>query len=634
MTVEQGSSQTVLAETEQLHSRLRIYQPYLNPAQKAQIHEKAIAFDISFNTDANSREYELFKALHARQNEPGMEPSDFWGLLSSKFELKSPISFNRFHEKAEAARLAGADCYIINPMIGNAAIYANVMEHAQSGGHVSMSAIFPYLQSLGLPVQALQGAEHFFFCNYIVGNSRFWGGYFGFCEAILATLDEEVAKASDIGKVYSGGGQYARDASASMRPFLIERLLGYFLQVAASQGLIFATYRPDETDFEWKFGPRLGPMLHALYETKQALVNNGDQAAGKIWMEARLPIVREPGLVWQLDDPPGWLAAKRPEENTQKTREPAKASAPPRPAEQTSSAATPKSLTPFAGGWEKHRNRHCIWIVTPPGYVHSHAFDEVAGALSGAFAELGGSAPVVRDLNELAGRAPIIYGANLLDASIIGALPSDSVIVNLEQVSAESAWFSDSYVALLKAFPVIDYSPRNRANLAARGIEHVGLLEIGYHSSLKCIRPAKTKDFDVLFYGSQVDRRQKILTALQGAGLKVAHLFGAYGRERDEAISRSKLVINMHYYQSAVFEIVRVSYLLANGVCVLTEGVPDEPDLKPFVGGLAIEPYDRLVERCIALVNDDRERVTLGARGWDIMRRRSQSAMLKTLIGP
>ena len=633
MTVQQGSGQMDLPAKEPRHSRLRIYQPYLNPAQKAQIHEKAIAFDISFNTDANSREYELFKALHTRQTGPDTEPSDFWGLLSSKFELKSPISFDRFHEKAEEARNAGADCYIINPMIGNAAIYANVMEHAQSGGHVSMGPIFPYLQSLGLPVQALQGAEHFFFCNYIVGNSRFWGGYFGFCEAILTKLDEEVAKASEVGKVYSGGGQYSRDASASMRPFLVERLLGYFLQMATSQGLKFATYKPDDTDFAWKFGPRLGPMLHALYETKQALVSEGDQAAGKIWMEARLPIVREPQLVWQLDDPPGWLAARRPAESAQGAAAAPKAPAAPQSAEAALSVTPSKSLTPFAGGWEKHRNRHCIWIVTPPGYVHSHAFDEVAGALSGAFAELGGSAPIVRDLGELAGRAPIIYGANLLDASIISALPSDSVIVNLEQVSAESAWFSDSYVALLKAFPVIDYSPRNRANLAARGISHAGLLEIGYHSSLKCIRPAKTKDFDVLFYGSQVDRRQKILTALQNAGLKVAHLFGAYGRERDEAISRSKLVINMHYYQSAVFEIVRVSYLLANGVCVLTEGDPEEPDLNPFVGGLAIEPYERLVERCVALVNDDRERMTLGARGWDIMRRRSQSDILKTLIG-
>jgi hypothetical protein len=621
-----------LPATEHPHPGLRIYQPYLNPAQKAQIHQKAIAFDISFNTDANSREYELFKALHALQNGPGMEPSDFWGLLSSKFELKSPISFDSFYEKASEAHSAGADCYILNPMIGNAAIYANVMEHAQSGGHVSMGPIFPYLQSLGLPVQALQGAEHFFFCNYIVGNARFWGGYFSFCDAILAKMDEEAAKASDVGKVYSGGGQYFRDASASMRPFLIERLLGYFLQVATSQGLKFATYHPDETDFEWKFGPRLGPVLHALYETKQALVNNGDQAAGKIWMEARLPLVREPQLVWQLDDPPGWLATKRPVENRQ---EPAPPTATPRhPAAPKEIVATPTSLTPFAGGWEMHRNRHCIWIVTPPGYVHSHAFDEVAAALSGAFAELGGSAPVVRQFSEFAGRAPIIYGANLLDAAIIGNLPSDSVIVNLEQVSAESAWFSDSYVALLKAFPVIDYSPRNRANLVARGIDHAGLLEIGYHSSLKCIRPAKTKDFDVLFYGSQVDRRQKILSALQDAGLKVAHLFGAYGRERDEAIARSKLVINMHYYQSAVFEIVRVSYLLANGVCVLTEGDAEEPDLKPFAGGLAIEPYDRLVERCIALVNDDRERMTLGARGWDIMRRRTQSLMLKTLIGP
>ncbi|MGO8536118.1 glycosyltransferase family 1 protein, partial [Rhizobium ruizarguesonis] len=75
-----------------------------------------------------------------------------------------------------------------------------------------------------------------------------------------------------------------------------------------------------------------------------------------------------------------------------------------------------------------------------------------------------------------AGRAPIIYGGNLLPAEIVSHLPKDSVIINLEQVSEESIWINSRYTSILKSFPVLDYSPRNRENLAAKGIDHGGVL--------------------------------------------------------------------------------------------------------------------------------------------------------------
>jgi hypothetical protein len=57
-----------------------------------------------------------------------------------------------------------------------------------------------------------------------------------------------------------------------------------------------------------------------------------------------------------------------------------------------------------------------------------------------------------------------------------------------------------------------------------------------------------------------------------------------WGTIRDEMIGRSKLVLNLTGYESAntIFEIVRVSYLLANGravVCQKREGIEIESDL-------------------------------------------------------
>lgn len=286
----------------------------------------------------------------------------------------------------------------------------------------------------------------------------------------------------------------------------------------------------------------------------------------------------------------------------------------------------------FQHGWDFHKDRHCIWIVSPAGYIHSKAFAEVAASLSGAFSELGGSAPVVTDVAQFAGRAPIIFGANLLSARVAAMLPPDSVVVNLEQIMAGYAWFKEEYKAILQSRPVLDYSPRNKENLRSHGIDGVDVLEIGYHPSLARIPTVNNKDIDVLFYGSVSERRAKILQELAASGLGVVHLFGEYGARRDQAISRSKVVLNMHNSDNGVFEIVRVSYLLANKICVMTEGDIADPEIQPFASGLAVEPYERLVDRCVELCKDPKQRGILAGNGQAAMKARSQAAYLRDLM--
>jgi hypothetical protein len=290
-------------------------------------------------------------------------------------------------------------------------------------------------------------------------------------------------------------------------------------------------------------------------------------------------------------------------------------------------------LMAFPGGWEHHRDRHCIWIVSPKGYVHSRAFDEVALGLHFAFAELGGRAPLVTEPSNWNGRIPIVFGANLLPANAANWLPKGTILVNLEQVSTESSWINGAYVGLLRQFPVLDYSPKNRDELYRLGIAHAGLLRVGYSRGLTRIVHAPVKEFDVLFYGSMNERRRDVLLALREAGLNVGILFGVYGEERDAAIARCKMVINIHHFAAQVFEIVRVSYLLANRVCVLTEGQVGDPDLAPYAGGLASAAYDELVARCLSLVANDDERNLLATTGFEIMGGISQAAILRETIG-
>ena len=231
---------------------------------------------------------------------------------------------------------------------------------------------------------------------------------------------------------------------------------------------------------------------------------------------------------------------------------------------------------------------------------------------------------------DLGGRLPIVLGAHLLAPGT--ELPAGSIVLNLEQAGAGNPNFTDSYRALLKRHAVLDYSARNARALRRDGVETVRILPIGYAPTLARVTHRAQKDIDILFYGSLNERRQKVLADLERAGVSVVHRFGVYGRERDALIGRARIVLNLHYYEMAIFEVVRVSYLLANGAAVVTEGEEDDEDIAPFREGLALAPYDGLVETCRALLADERRRASLARSGLSLMLRRRQSDLLRQLM--
>ena len=60
-----------------------------------------------------------------------------------------------------------------------------------------------------------------------------------------------------------------------------------------------------------------------------------------------------------------------------------------------------------------------------------------------------------------------------------------------------------------------------------------------------------------------------------GPDFRVRAESGVRGAERDALIARARLVLNLHFYPTAIFELVRVSYLLANGKAVVAECGPE-----------------------------------------------------------
>ena len=271
-------------------------------------------------------------------------------------------------------------------------------------------------------------------------------------------------------------------------------------------------------------------------------------------------------------------------------------------------------------------NAFCIWIVTPPGYSHSHCFDEVALALSEAFAALGLNAPIVTEARAVRGTA-IVLGGNIL-AQWNVPLPPDLILYNLEQIGPDS---DAAYLALLRRFAVWDYSVQNIAALAKLGIA-ARLCGIGYMPGLTRIAPAP-QDIDVLFIGSSSPRRQQALDRIGATGARVVSGFDVYGAARDAVIARARIVLNLHFYATRVFEIVRVSYLLANRVCVVSEEGADGALEAPLKDGIAFAPFEDLPSVCSRLLADDAARAALADKGFALMSALSQVPMLEQALG-
>ena len=156
---------------------------------------------------------------------------------------------------------------------------------------------------------------------------------------------------------------------------------------------------------------------------------------------------------------------------------------------------------------------------------------------------------------------------------------------------------------------------------------------IGYAAPMTRLPAVENHPTDVLFYGSLNERRRAVLRALEQAGLRVRYLFGVYGPERDKAIAEAKMVLNMHFYEAGIHELVRTSHLLANAKAVVSECNADtEIDDEDMRRAMLTAPYDQLVETCVALARDDERRLRAEQTGFAMFVRRSQWAMLARAI--
>ena len=269
-------------------------------------------------------------------------------------------------------------------------------------------------------------------------------------------------------------------------------------------------------------------------------------------------------------------------------------------------------------------------VVRPQGHGLNNPVTEAMDGLRYAFTELGSTVDIAH--NEF-----ILDGINILFFSFFitaqDVIPPNTIVFNVDQIDEGSIVLPKDYIEQLNRFVIWDYSLRNikriQSKISTVRIQHV---EIGYAPILTRIREVETQDIDVLFYGALNARRKNILDKLVELGFKVIFFDTAYGEERDNYIARAKVVLNVHYYEAKIFEIFRVSYLLANSKAVVSEcgdGTEMDGELREAV--VAVE-YDEIVDACARLISDDKSRKEIEKRGFSIFQRRNQTQILQNII--
>jgi SAM-dependent methyltransferase len=271
-----------------------------------------------------------------------------------------------------------------------------------------------------------------------------------------------------------------------------------------------------------------------------------------------------------------------------------------------------------------------ITVIRPQGYLHTEAFRELAETLQAGLQSLGYTSRTEENSFD-PGWTNLILGAHLLAPDQMQAIPQGSIIYNLEQLGGPL--LKRAYYEIATRRQVWDYDLRNIEYWKQFNGTYAPVhVPIGYVPELSRIRALPCQDIDVLFYGSLNDRRNRILNALKNAGVKVHTAFGVYGKDRDDLIARAKIVLNVHFYESKVFEIVRVSYLLANSKAVVTECSEDTEMEEGLCHAVLSLPYDGLVEGCCSLLQNEADRQALEKRGFQWFSKRKESDILSNAL--
>jgi glycosyltransferase involved in cell wall biosynthesis len=202
-------------------------------------------------------------------------------------------------------------------------------------------------------------------------------------------------------------------------------------------------------------------------------------------------------------------------------------------------------------------------VVIPNHDPHLQCYREMALATEWGLEQLG------HEVGAGDGFRPIYFGLPR------GPIPADAILFNGEQVGTTSLWHHRRLHEIYKRHAVWDYSAANAARYSGYGLARPSVVRPGYTPLFAADWSEAPKIYDVVFVGSSNHRRDTLLEKITKKHSVLRVPFGVYGEERDRFLASARLCLNIHFYDSAIFEAVRCSYMTLHRLLVLTESSAD-----------------------------------------------------------
>jgi hypothetical protein len=188
--------------------------------------QELLEYDCSSNPYANEREVFHMRDFFATGQYMGAKYS---GLFSPRFTEKTGLT--GYSVKRFINANPGYDVYVFDRNVIQPYQFFNIWEHGEHC-HPGLKALSSDLfKESGLNFEINQFPRQTWkeiaFCNYWVGNAKFWSEFMLFLDPVLKTLDRDASG----GRKYYRPTEYSREGNYLFIPFILERMFSTFISM-------------------------------------------------------------------------------------------------------------------------------------------------------------------------------------------------------------------------------------------------------------------------------------------------------------------------------------------------------------------------------------------------------------------
>jgi hypothetical protein len=172
---------------------------------------------------------------------------------------------------------------------------------------------------------------------------------------------------------------------------------------------------------------------------------------------------------------------------------------------------------------------------------------------------------------------------------------------------------------------------QDKANFMSRKGYKFFTLDYGFSDLLMANMPICSKEYDVLFYGTMSQRRERIVRQLANKGISIHpnHSFLCH-KHRTTAWSQAKIVLNLHFTEQKSFEIERIINCLANGLFVISEETSERHE---FGSNLVFSNLQNMSQTINTYLLDTKARDKMVKKGQRFVHRTSMTKNLEKVLG-